>query len=210
MNKSITIENRLILTRSQWTLHQMHETYWKVPMLSFWDHSLLPKKHNLPIQIPIQKEWVLYLTATCVSCQTWVRQTSGDNGWKLSQDDSSLLEKNDMGGEKKGTGDLSPTLTGESTKQKFKLSLSSLLAFYHQRLLYFLQHEGIRGITTPQCGRHSLWMVSMLACGLRSLSLCPSHNICFVQNTQSTLTVLFTTAEYKWLLANCWESLSKC
>lgn len=153
---------------------------------------------------------VLYLTATCVSCQTWVRQTSGDNGWKLSQDDSSLLEKNDMGGEKKGTGDLSPTLTGESTKQKFKLSLSSLLAFYHQRLLYFLLHEGIRGITTPQCGRHSLRMVSMLACGLRSLSLCPSHNICFVQNTQSTLTVLFSTAEYKWLLANCWESLSKC
>ena len=137
---------------------------------------------------------VLYLTATCVSCQTWVRQTSGDNGWKLSQDDSSLLEKHDMGGEKKGTGDLSPTLTGESTKQKFKLSLSSLLAFYHQRLLYFLLHE---------------W-TSMLACGLRSLSLCPSHNICFVQNTQSTLTVLFSTAEYKWLLANCWESLSKC
>ena len=154
---------------------------------------------------------VLYLTATCVSCQTWVRQTSGDNGWKLSQDDSSLLEKHDMGGEKKGTGDLSPTLTGESTKQKFKLSLSSLLTFYHQRLLYFLLHEGIRGIITPQCGRHSLRMVSILACGLRSLSLCPKHNICCVQNTLSPLTVFFSTTEYKWPLANCWEeSLPKC
>ena len=96
-----------------------------------------------------------------------------------------MLEKNDMGGEKKGAGDLSPTLTGESTKQKFKLSLSSLLTFYHQRLLYFLLHEGIRGIITPQCGRHSLRMVSMLACGLRSLSLCPRHNICCVQNKQT-------------------------
>ena len=66
-----------------------------------------------------------------------------------------MLEKHDMGGEKKGTGDLSPTLTGESTKQKFKLSLSSLLAFYHQRLLYFLQHdEGIRGIV-----HSSMWEI---------------------------------------------------
>ena len=143
MNKSITIENRLILTHSQWTLHQMHETYWKVPMLSFEITRCSQKSTTYWFKSQSKKSIlrVLYLTATCVSCQTWVRQTSGDNGWKLSQDDSSLLEKNDMGGEKKGAGDLSPTLTGESTKQKFKLSLSSLLAFYHQSLLYFLLHE---------------------------------------------------------------------
>ena len=142
---------------------------------------------------------VLYLTATCVSCQTWVRQTSGDNGWKLSQDDSSLLEKNDMGGEKKGAGDLSPTLTGESTKQKF--TITGCFTFFSMKELGVLPLLNVGD---------SLLMVSMLACGLRSLSLCPSHNICFVQNIQSTLTVLFSTAEYKWQLANCWESLSKC
>lgn len=143
MNKSITIENRLILTHSRWTLHQMHETYWKVPSFPFEITRCSQKSTTYWFKSQSKKSIlrVLYLTATCVSCQTWVRQTSGDNGWKLSQDDSSLLEKNDMGGEKKGAGDLSPTLTGESTKQKFKLSLSSLLAFYHQRLLYFLLHE---------------------------------------------------------------------
>lgn len=123
MNKSITIENRLILTHSQWTLHQMHETYWKVPMLSFEITRCSQKSTTYWFKSQSKKSIlrVLYLTATCVSCQTWVRQTSGDNGWKLSQDDSSLLEKNDMGGEKKGAGDLSPTLTGESTKQKFTI-----------------------------------------------------------------------------------------
>lgn len=202
MNKSITIENRLILTHSQWTLHQMHETYWKVPMLSFWDHSLLPKKHNLLIQIPIQKEYIKSIIPDSHLCflpnlgeaDIWGQWLKAVPGWFFF----AWKEWHGWGKERSRWPQSYPYWRIYKTK------------VYHQRLLYFLQHEGIRGITTPQCGRHSLRMVSMLACGLRSLSLCPSHNICFVQNTQSTLTVLFSTAEYKWLLANCWESLSKC
>lgn len=196
MNKSITIENRLILTHSQWTLHQMHETYWKVPMLSFWDHSLLPKKHNLLIQISIQKEYIKSVIPDSHLCflpnlgeaDIWGQWLKAVPGWFFF----AWKEWHGWGKERNRRPQSYPYWRIYKTKVSVKSFKSACLLPSKVALL------------------SSAWMVSMLACGLRSLSLCPSHNICFVQKTQSTLTVLFSTAEYKWLLANCWESLSKC
>ena len=196
MNKSITIENRLILTHSQWTLHQMHETYWKVPMLSFWDHSLLPKKHNLLIQISIQKEYIKSIIPDSHLCflpnlgeaDIWGQWLKAVPGWFFF----AWKEWHGWGKERNRRPQSYPYWRIYKTKVSVKSFKSACRLPSEVALL------------------SSAWMVSMLACGLRSLSLCPSHNICFVQNTQSTLTVLFSTAEYKWLLANCWESLSKC
>ena len=59
---------------------------------------------------------LVYLTAICVSCQIWLRHTSGNSGWKLSQDDSSLLEEHDVRGERTRRGDLRLIPKGESAE----------------------------------------------------------------------------------------------
>ena len=78
------------------------DTYWKIINLRFQQQ----KKHRN------------YLTAIWVSCHTWVRHTSGNSGWKLSQDDSSLLEQQDVDGEQKTRGDRNPIPKGESVGKK--------------------------------------------------------------------------------------------
>lgn len=87
---------------------------------------------NLNNIINLQNEsYSNYLTAIWVSCQTWVRQTSGSSGWKLSQDDSSLLEQQDVDGEQKARGDRNPIPKGESVGK------SNLFSLYLMKVILF-------------------------------------------------------------------------
>lgn len=75
---------------------------------------------------------LVYLTAICVSCQIWLRHTSGNSGWKLSQDDSSLLEEHDVGGERTRRGDLRLIPKEESAESMYVMYVSIIIPFKKQ------------------------------------------------------------------------------